>query len=499
MAKMKRLSLFIFLFFSTAVGFATDLQLESRVVEHTYPNGIHLLVLERHFSPTVSIRMNFRTGSVDEIEGKTGLAHMFEHMMFKGTRTQGTKNYAAEAPFLAKVDQLHRELDKEKAKGEKADQGLIGKLIEQLGDAEKKASQWVIPNELWNLYEREGASELNAWTAPDLTQYVVDLPSNKLQLWAIIDSDRVRNPVFRQFYSEREVVKEERRMRVDTNPDGRLYEHFLASAFIAHPYRHPTIGWESDLDHLTVEDLQDFYKRHYTPNRLTIAIVGDVKAPDVIALVDKYFGSWKPEVTPANETTTKEPLQTGQRRETVDFEAEPKILIGFHTPKYPDLDTFVLSAIAHLLSDGQSSRLYRSMVEKRKIAASVDADPSSPGERYEQLFVISSTPRFPHTTTEVETAIFQELEKIKKDLIEPWELEKIRSRVGMDLLGTLQTNDGMASTLVYDQAIFGDWHTLLKYQHAIDTMTAKDIQRVAQRIFKQENSTVATRLRSKKK
>src|SRR6185503_3427257 len=164
-------------------------------------------------------------------------------------------------------------------------------------------------NELWDLYEREGASELNANTSPDYTQYIVDLPSNKIELWAMLDSDRVRHPVFRQFYQEREVVKEERRMRVDTNPEGKLFENFLATAYIAHPYRHPTIGWESDLDHLSVADLTDFYHRYYTPDHLTIAVVGDVSAPRVIQLVERYFGPWKaPRAGP--HLTTVEPPQS---------------------------------------------------------------------------------------------------------------------------------------------------------------------------------------------
>jgi predicted Zn-dependent peptidase len=474
---------------------AAELPLEKRIVEHTCPNGIKLLILERHFSPTLSIRMLFRTGSVDEVGGKTGLAHMFEHMMFKGTRTVGTKNFAREAPLLLKIDRLRQEIDEEKTRGEKANQARIGALIDELRKVETQASAQALPNELWDLYEREGGTDLNAGTGADLTQYVLDLPSNKLQWWAILDSDRLKNPVFRQFYSEREVVKEERRMRVDSNPDGKLYENFLATAFAAHPYRHPTIGWESDLDHLTVADLQDFYRHHYTPDRLTIAVVGDVRSSELIALVDKYFGTWRPVSEPAPDTTTREPPQTGQRRGTVEFDAEPHLLIGFHIPRYPDPDYFIFSALARLLGDGQSSRLYHALVEKKRIATAADTDPSSPGERYDPLFVISASPRYPHTLAEVEKAIFEELENVKKKPIAPWELEKVRARVRMDLLGNLQTNDGLASTLAYDQGIYGDWRYLERYRKAIETLTAEDLQRVARRTFRVENSTVMTRIR----
>lgn len=494
---MNRKSLLLLLLLAVPI-WSADLPLEQRVVEHTTPNGIKVLILERHFSPTVSIRMIFRTGSVDEVAGKTGLAHMFEHMMFKGTRTLGTKNYPREAPLLAKIDTLRLQLEKEQSKGDRADQAKIGHLIEQLNDVENQANALAEPNELWNLYEKEGASQLNAGTAPDLTQYVVDLPANKVELWALLDSERLKNPIFRQFYQEREVVKEERRMRVDTQPDGKLYESFLSAAFTTHPYRNPTIGWASDLDHLTVQDLSDFYRKHYTPDRLSIVLVGDVQAKAMIRMIDKYFGSWKPPFHADYDVTVKEPVQQGPRRQTVEFDASPKLLMGFHTPAYPDADFFAIYALAHLLGDGQSSRLHKALVEKKRVAAAVDADPTTPGERYPSVFSISATPRFPYTTDHVEKAIWVELDKLKKLPVETWELEKARARVNIDLLNTLQTNEGMAATLAYYQCIFRDWKFLLQYQKAIEALSAADIQRAAQRIFNLNNSTVVVRVRKKK-
>ncbi len=263
--------------------------------------------------------MMFRTGSVDETSGKTGLAHMFEHMMFKGTKTLGTKNYADEAPLLRQIDDLHQAHRSGKRQRSQApDQKHIGELMEQVRAVEEKAGALVAENELWNLYEREGASTLNANTSSDYTQYMKSTcrPTSLKKLWAILDSDRVRNPVFRQFYQEREVVKEERRMRVDTNPEGKLFEEFIAAAYHAHPYRNPTIGWEADLDHLYVSDLTDFYKHYYTPGALTIAIVGDVNAKDTIALIDHYFGVWKtcPMRRRGSSPRKSLPPQTGPRR-----------------------------------------------------------------------------------------------------------------------------------------------------------------------------------------
>ena len=482
---------------AVSISYGAELSLEQRVVEHTSPNGIKLLILERHFSPTVSVRMMFRTGSVDEVSGKTGLAHMFEHMMFKGTKTLGTKNYAAEAPLLRQVDELHQAIDHEKEKGPAADQKRIGDLIDQVRVVEEKANALVAVNELWSLYEREGASTLNANTAPDFTQYMVDLPSNKIALWAILDSDRIRNPVFRQFYQEREVVKEERRMRVDTNPEGKLYESFLAAAYTSHPYRNPTIGWESDLDHLYVTDLVDFYKKHYTPDALTIAIVGDVQAADTIALVEKYFGGWRVPAT-APFTPSDEPPQTGTRRIAVKFDAQPHVVLGFHIPGDPDPDKGVAFAVAHLLGAGTTSRLYKALVEKKKVAASIETSQDDPGERYPSLFIVSASARFPHTNDDVINAIEKELETLKKEPVQDWEMEKIRSAVEVGILDTLQTNDGMAGTLVYNQTVFRDWRYLLRFQKQIHEMKAVDLQNFAKKYFVKENETIAV-LESTKK
>lgn len=477
--------------FAPAVLLASELpSLEKRVVERTLSNGIKLLILERHFSPTVSIRMMFRTGSADEVSGKTGLAHMFEHMLFKGTRTLGTTNYAAEAPLLKQVDALRQQLLREKDKGGRADQGRIAQLLERLRAVEEKANAWVVENELWNLYEREGASALNANTSRDYTQYIVDLPSNKLTLWALLDSDRIRNPVFRQFYQEREVVKEERRMRVDTHPEGKLFEDFLAVAYLAHPYRYPTIGWESDLDHLSASDLQHFYERNYTPDQLTIAIVGDVKASAAAALVEKYFGGWRaPSLT--RTPPTEEAPQTGVRRLTVTFDAQPRVLMGFHIPGFPHADHATSYALSSLLGSGTTSRLYKALVEKKKVATALETGHDYPGERYAPLLIISAAPRHPRRTEDVLKAIEEELERLKKEPVAEWELEKIRAGVDVGLLNTLQTNAGMAGTLVYNQTVFGDWRYLLRFQKRIHELTSQELQNFARKIFVDDNKTIA--------
>ncbi len=488
---MKRTRCFSLLLVALAssCAFGESSLLEQRVVEHTLSNGIKLLILERHFSPTVSIRMMFRVGSVDETTGKTGLAHMFEHMMFKGTKTLGTHNYAAEAPLLAHMDRLQLAIAKEKQRNDQADQKRIGDLIDELRVVEEKSRAYIVDNELWNLYEREGASVLNASTSRDFTQYMVDLPSNKIELWAILDSDRLKNPVFRQFYQEREVVKEERRMRIDTDPEGKLFEVFTSVAYQSHPYRNPTIGWEGDLDHLYVSDLVDFYQKHYTPDQLTISIVGDVKAQDTLRLVEKYFGNWRVAGPPPSHIAP-EPKQTGARQTSVTFEAQPQVVLGYHIPGYPHPDQVIAYAVSYLLGTGSTSRFYKALVEKKKVAAAVETAQDYPGERYASLFLISAQARHPHTNAQVTQAIEHELNRLKKDPVEPWELEKVRAAVEVGILETLQTNSGMASTLVYNQSIFGDWRYLLRFQQQIKELSAQDIQLFARKYFLKDNLTV---------
>jgi len=488
---MKRAIVAALLFSLCLPVYAVDptLSLEKRVVEHRLSNGITLLILERRFSPTVSIRMMFPTGSVDEVSGKTGLAHMFEHMLFKGTKTLGTKDYAQETELLKEVDQLYRALDAEKAKRHNASQTTISKLLERIRPLEQKAAALVVENELWNIYEREGGSNLNASTSRDYTQYRVDLPANKVALWAQLDADRLKNPVFRQFYSEREVVKEERRMRVDTDPDGRLFEQFLATAYMSHPYRNPTIGWESDIDRLHVSDLEDFYRRFYTPEKLVIALVGDIKTSDVIELVERHFGSWTPGPG-QGPTITEEVPQAGERRVIVRDPSQPKLVVGYPLPSYPSRDHFIAEALVNLLTSGTTSRLYKALVEKRQLATAIDAFKDYPGNRFNPLFIISAVPRSPTTNAKLLDAIQEEIALLQKKPLETWELEKIRASTEMEMLSLLQSNGGMADSLVYSQAIFGDWRYLSTYPKEMANVSAEDIHRLAREFLQPDKRTV---------
>jgi predicted Zn-dependent peptidase len=474
--------------------------LADRVVERKLANGLTVLMVERHQTPVVSLNMTFGVGGVNEQMGQTGLAHLYEHMAFKGTRTVGTKNYEKERPLLeewfrvgTELEQRQRELAR-KNQGRPAspeDRAVIEGLQKRFTDLQDQAGQFVAGNEMALLYQRHGGVGLNASTGKDLTRYMISLPANRLPLWAALEADRMAHPVLREFYKERGVVMEERRMRNDDSANGLLYETFTSAAFRAHPYGIPTIGWESDILSLTPADTEAFFKAHYGPGNATIAIVGDIDPTDVMALIEQTFG--KIPASPAQpQLVTVEPPQRGERRVEVEFDAEPSMVIGFHKPELGHSDDYIFDVIDAVLSDGLTSRLYTSLVREKRIAASVSSDSNYPGVRAPNLFVIGATPLAPHTTAEVEAAIYAELERLKTEPISPKEMEKVLNNLDADLVRALRSNGGLASQLALYQTVAGDWRYALKARDKIAAVTAADVQRVASEYFTKSNRTVAT-------
>ena len=284
---------------------------------------------------------------------------------------------------------------------------------------------------------------------------------------------------------------EERRMRNDDSANGLLYETFTSAAFRAHPYGIPTIGWESDILSLTPADTEAFFKAHYGPVNATIAIVGDIDPKDVMSLIELTFGKI-PGSPPQPQLVTVEPPQRGERRVEVEFDAEPSLVIGFHKPALGHSDDYIFDVIDAVLSDGLTSRLYTSLVREKRIAASVSSDSNYPGVRAPNLFVIGATPLAPHTTAEVEAAIYAELERLKTEPVSAKELEKVLNNLDADLVRALRSNGGLASQLALYQTVAGDWRYALKARDKIATVTAADVQRVAAEYFTKSNRTVAT-------
>lgn len=480
--------------------FAASFGLADRVLEKKLTNGLTILMVERHQTPVVSLNMTFAVGGVNEQVGQTGLAHLYEHMAFKGTRTVGTKDYEKERPILDEWYQVGTELERRQRElarrsqekpASQEDQAAIEKLQKRFTELQEQAGQYVAGNEMALLYQRHGGVGLNAATGKDLTRYMINLPANRLPLWAALEADRMAHPVLREFYKERGVVMEERRLRNDDSANGLLYETFTSAAFRAHPYGIPTIGWESDILSLTPADTEAFFKAYYGPGNATIAIVGDINPKEVMILIEQTFGKI-PAALPQPPLVTVEPPQRGERRVEVEFDAEPSVVIGFHKPALGHPDDYVFDVIDAVLSDGLTSRLYTTLIREKRIAASVNSDSNYPGVRSPNLFILSATPLAPHTTAEIEAAIYAEIERLKTEPVSAKELEKVLNNLDADLVRALRSNGGLASQLALYQTVAGDWRYALKARDKIAAVTPADIQRVAAEYFIKSNRTVAT-------
>ncbi len=461
--------------------------LDGRVVEHTFANGLTLLVVERHETPVVSAYITLGVGSVHETSETRGVAHLLEHMLFKGTKTLGTTDYAKEQPLLEEIEAVGSERDALRH-AKNADPDRLATLEKRLAELQAEHQRYVVKEVYSNLYAENGGVGFNAFTSKDQTTYLVSLPSNKLELWALLESERMKNPVLREFYTERDVIHEERRRSYDTNPARRHYEVLMANAFTVHPYRNPIIGWHSDIANLSPQKTRDFLHKYYAPVNTVIGLVGDITAADAIALVGRYFGDIPPG-TPVPAVTAAEPPQTGEKRIVEIFDAEPRLAIAFHKPTLPHKDDYVFDLIDQILGAGRTSRLYRALVEEQKLAASVSVY-AAPGARYPNLFVIDAIPRHPHTVEELEAAIYVELGRLKDELVGEAELTKARNRLVTDQLRMLRHNSGLARMLTSYQSLAGDWRYLVTFEAEIDRLTAEDVRTVARTYFVPANRTV---------
>jgi len=460
---------------------------EKRMTEFTLDNGLKFLILERHEAPVVSFHTYADVGAVDEVKGITGMAHLFEHMAFKGTKTIGTKDYQAEAAAMAKMDELFDAIKKEKRKGDKAAPEALKKLQEQFEQAGAEAQKYVVNDEYEESLTQQGADGFNAYTSEDATQYIVSLPSNKLELWMMLEAGRFANPVLREFYKEKDVVMEERRM-MENSPTGRLYEEFQGIAFLAHPYGEGVIGHMSDLQTLTRGEAEGFFRKYYGPSNLTIAIVGDVDPMNAKRLARKYFAGI-PSGPKPEPVETVEPPQRGERRVTVEDTAQPLVLIGYHQPSVNHPDSTVLQVLADTVGYGRTSRLYKSLVKDKKIAVSANAGPTL--NKYPALFIFMAVPAKGHTNDECEQAIYAEIDKLKSDPVTPEELAKAKTRSRADLIRQLDSNSGLAAQLTFYEVVTDDWRNLFKQLDEIEKVNAADVQRVTKTYFTTKNRTVS--------
>jgi predicted Zn-dependent peptidase len=466
------------------------------VTAHVLENGMRFLIVERRESPTFSAYIRFKVGSVNEAPGQTGLAHLLEHMMFKGTTRFGSTDPVREQPLLARIDALHLDLQTEKRRarlaGAAPNPDRVPALEKELAALEEQAKRFIVRNELWEIYRRNGGTSLNASTSRDGTQYFVSLPKNRLELWALLESDRMRDPVFREFYTERDVVQEERRQRVDTSPRGQLTEAALGTAFTAVPYRHPILGWPGDLENLSRPQAQAYFKTYYAPNNALVVLVGDLEQAEVIRVVERHFGDLPAQPTPPT-PLFEEPPQVGERRVRVEFPAEPQLLMLYQAPGLRHPDTYSLAVLGTLLGDGRSSRLHKRLVEEKRLVTSIAAGPWF--LQHAGLFLIQAAPRAPHTLDDVEAAIKEEIAMLQRELVTPRELLKVRNQTEVDTVANLASNAGLASRLGNAWALTGDWRTLFSDQEKLKAVTAEEVRDVAQRYLLPQRRTVASLIR----
>ncbi|MFH1865459.1 MAG: pitrilysin family protein [Candidatus Eisenbacteria bacterium] len=527
--------------------------LEDKVTEFELDNGMKFIVIERHEAPVAFCAVGFKVGAIYERPGITGISHLLEHMLFKGTETVGTKDYEAERAFLDREDELAEEArdlkleigawrleyldgyateltasmsdeDREAVGSDRAlELELLIEMLEKNGPGDelealaglledggtdyfdlyltlKKTEtalydtmiehrELIISNELWETYMNNGSHMLNAGTSNDGTFYFSYLPANRLELFMLIEADRMANPIFREFYTERDVVMEELRMSLN-EPDDVLYYSFLSTAYTASMYGVPVLGWASDISMVTRADLQDYFDTNYAPNNAVGFFAGDIDPDEVKKLAEKHFGKIaRGADLPA--LTTREPKQQGERRVVVKQDAKPSLMIGYHVPANPHPDSYALTALQSILASGRTSRFYTGIYEEQGLTREAPGAWMGPGDRLDPLFTISADPKDPHTLEEVEAAIMQELERVKTEPVGMRELQRVWNQDEATLVRAMGSNMGLAFRVGFYAAMRGDWRALLTDMERTKQVTPEDIMRVAEKYFTEENRTVA--------
>ena len=475
------------------------------VEEFTLPNGMRWLLFERHDSPTVAVGWVAHVGSVNEREGITGISHLFEHMMFKGTRTIGTKDIEADLRLLAEQEKVREEMRAELSKMRAAQRrGEIDDLLSpesktpRYRELEKKFDelvqqhrQVVIKDHMDQLYTKNGAQGLNAGTWEDLTAYFVTIPSNRIELWAWLESDRLLNPVFREFYSERDVVHEERRMRTESTPLGKYDEAFNALFWEAAPYKWPVVGWASDLASISKAEADAYFSVYYAANNLTGVLVGDFKSAEVRPIIDRYFGRVPRGKADPPEVVTLDPKQIGEKRYNAEAETSPTVRIWWHSVPFVHKDRTVADLLTDILS-GRTGRLYKGLVQGRELANEAQASVSL--KKYAGIVEVESVVKDGKDPAAVEAAIYEELERLAREPVPDAELQKVKNQAKANAFRRLSSPFFIALQLmVYDG--LGDWKYINTYSDEVDRVTAADLQRVARAHFTKENRTVGVFLR----
>lgn len=483
--------LLILLFSLQAYGY----DLEKDVVEFKLDNGMRWLLVQRHQAPVFSGVVMIRAAGVDEFQGKTGLAHMFEHMAFKGSSKLGTRDFAKEKPMLGEIERVGDELTKESQK-EKPDEQKIKELTANLKALQEDAAKYQVKNEVWEVMGRNGAADLNAYTSKDVTAYHASMPINRIEMWMDVISQMVTDPVYREFYTERSVILEERRGGIENDPDGKMAELIGMTAFQKGPYHWPVIGFAKDVASFTIADAREFHNKLYVGPNMVGALVGDFKIDEAKQLIKKYFE--KVSSSKSKSQVGKFANRGGQEKR-FGFDAEPAAAVVYHKPTLPNPDEFVFDVIDVLLCDGPTSRLEKRLVYDEKVARDVSCSDSYPGSRLDNVMLIWLEPNSPHGPDELVAKVQEELERIKREPITDEELSRVRTKVTATMLYALEKNLGLALSLAEFETIFNDWRLIAKYPKLVGQVTKEDVMNLAKKYFPKDEMVEVIRVRETKK
>lgn len=458
-------------------------EMTKKVRVFTLKNGLKVIMYNRGTAPVFTGAVVVRVGGSDEVQGETGISHLFEHMAFKGTKTIGTNDYAREKVLLDRLEVI----------------AAASNSANSLSEEQRK--EWdSIHTELKGIWagedftrrlDKHGAQGLNATTDKEFTKYFVNLPRSAFEFWCRMEADRLINPVMRQFYQERDVVLEERRMRYEDDPLGKLYELLLGVAYQRHPYRAPVIGYERDIKSITARQLEAFRQRFYTPSNTVISVVGRVDPDQDIKVIEQYFGDIPAAPAPDRSAIISEGEQEGERRVELRTKAAPQLLVAYRKPNYPHPDDPAISVMNEILSGGKTSPLYIELVKKKQIVSGIGSE-EAPGLAYPNLFMFIAPVKAPHSTDEALAAFDGVIAKFKKTGPKEELLDIAKRSIGMSYLQQLGSNQSLALDFASSELMFGSWRTSVEWYDKVMQVTAEDVRRVSQMYLLPEHRTVGT-------
>lgn len=463
---------------------------EKKVNEFSLPNGLHFIVLERHDAPVVSFHTYVNAGGMNDPAGHTGLARLLERLAFKGTETIGTRNWAEEKKALDAIEEVYDRMEAEANKGAKADRSRVDMLRTQVKLAVENARRSMVANEYLRIFEENGAAESTAQTSPAAAEFSFTLPSNRGELWFLMESQRLLHPVFREFYEERELSVDEYRQRYESNPRGKLLGELVATAFKAYPYRNPATGWPGDLMSLRRGDAKAFFERYYVPGNITVAIAGDVSPPEIKRMAEHYFGPMAAKAIPPA-LHAEEPPQNGPRTTVVESSSQPMLAVAYKRPNQYDRDDIVFDVIQLMLAQGRTGLLYNDVVQEKHVAVQAQAFATFPDGRGPNLFFFLLVPAPGHTVEENQQALEDLLQRFKTTSIDPQALGRAKAQGRAGLLRRLSGNGDMAGLLALHYASYGDWRKLFSTLDDLNAVTANQVSRVANRYFVATGRTTA--------